>query len=98
MAEVLPLVQEVVAKVSRMSLKDSLEQAKPHRKECKFSILIASMDAEDREAFDTAFENYTLYTSAGLARILRNEGFDMSENMIRFHRRKDCKFCYGSEG
>lgn len=81
-----------------MSLKESLEAFLPQKRSCKFHLVVDSMGDEDRAAFDIAFDNYALYTAASLARVLRNEGFEISENMIRFHRRKDCQYCYGSEG
>jgi len=81
-----------------MSLKESLEAFLPQKRSCKFHLVVAAMGPEDREAFDAAFNNYGLYTASSLARVLRNEGFEISENMIRFHRRRDCQFCYGSEG
>jgi hypothetical protein len=84
-----------------MSLSDRLSSAQSDAKNvfCKIGNLLQgdNLPARDREQLETALNapltDSKRITNAALARVLREEGHDISDSSMDRHRRKDCS-CY----
>jgi hypothetical protein len=84
-----------------MSLSDRLSSAQLDAKNlfCKIGNLLQgdNLSAKDREQLETALNtpltDSKRITNAALARLLREEGYDISDSSMDRHRRKDCS-CY----
>lgn len=74
-----------------MALKDSLDANMKTKKgpSCTVCTLIGLMDEEDRNDLQAAFDDQ-IYTSMGIARALKSEGYEVSGQSIQRHRRGDC--------
>ena len=57
---------------------------------CTTCAAIADADPEDRAALLAAMDDPRI-SNAGLARILREEGFHVGESALRRHRKGECK-------
>lgn len=84
-----------------MSLSDRLSSAQSNAKNlfCKIGNLLQgdNLSAKDKEQLETALNapltDSKRITNAALARLLREEGHDISDSSMDRHRRKDCS-CY----
>lgn len=80
-----------------MSLSDKLAKAseKPNSF-CKLGVLLYSevLPEKDRkylvDAVDVSSEDPRRISNADIARVLREEGFNISDSSVDRHRRKDC--------
>lgn len=71
-------------------LKDILsENTRPTQNGCGLARFLGTLTAEDRTDLEQAMQDKTI-TSSAIQRALRNNGYAISGNMIRRHRRKDC--------
>lgn len=57
---------------------------------CSVAIAWAAMDAKDQAALLAAFANSGL-PSTGIARVLRANGYTVSDGAVQRHRRKTCR-------
>lgn len=55
---------------------------------CTMTVLIAQMDADDREALAAALRSNQ--TSALIARAMTDAGFEVQSSTVRRHRRGEC--------
>lgn len=84
-----------------MSLSDRLENASANSKSsvCKIGKLLNSeqLSKKDKDYLSAVLEvpdtDPNRVTNSSLARVLREEGFDISDSSVDRHRRKDCA-CY----
>jgi hypothetical protein len=84
-----------------MSLSDRLKNASANSKSivCKVGKLLHTdqLSQKDKDYLLTVLDvpetDPTRVTNASLARVLREEGFDISDSSVDRHRRKDCA-CY----
>jgi hypothetical protein len=84
-----------------MSLSDRLKNASVNSKNtvCKIGRLLDTeqLSQKDREhlvaVLDASENDPNRVNNASLARVLREEGFDISDSSVDRHRRKDCA-CY----
>lgn len=74
-----------------MALKDALVANVGTKKGpvCTACTAIQSMSAEDQADLQIALDD-PVYTSMGIARALKAEGYDISGQTIQRHRRGDC--------
>ena len=74
-----------------MGLKDALVANVGTKKGpvCSVCIAISVMDEEDRADLMLALDD-PVYTSMGISRALRAEGYDVSGQTLQRHRRRDC--------
>jgi len=79
-----------------MSLSASLQQQRQERIRkgpmCRVCLLIATVDAEDREALEAALADEGM-AHTQISRALKAEGLDYAPNTIARHRRGDCQSC-----
>lgn len=71
-------------------LNDIMSQnTRPYAHGCGFVRFLADLKPEDRKDLEQALLDETI-TGSAIHRALRNNGYAISGNMIRRHRRKDC--------
>jgi hypothetical protein len=81
-----------------MSLSDRLSSAinTPQPRKCKLMIILSSdkLTDEDRETFNSLLNvpegDPSRVTNVVLSKVLRDEGFDLSDSAVDRHRRKSC--------
>ena len=74
-----------------MGLKDALAANSGTKKGpvCSVCIVISLMDEEDRADLQIALDD-PVYTSMGIARAMKSEGYEVSGQTLQRHRRGDC--------
>ena len=74
-----------------MALKDALVANIGAKKGpvCTVCLAIESMSEEDQADFQAAMDD-PVYTSMGISRALKAEGYDVSGQSLQRHRRGDC--------
>lgn len=74
-----------------MGLKDALAANSVIRKGpvCTACAAISMMSEEDRADLQVALDD-PVYTSTGISRALKAEGYDVSSQTLQRHRRGDC--------
>ena len=74
-----------------MALKDALVANAGTKKgpSCSACIAISMMSEDDRIDLQVALDD-PIYTSMGIARALKAEGYDVSGQTLQRHRRGDC--------
>lgn len=75
-----------------MSLSDRIAEYKPPRigGACKVCVILETVPEKDASALLVALDDVRI-SNAGLARILRDEGFQIQETTVRRHRRSECR-------
>lgn len=75
-----------------MSLSDRIAEYKPPRigGSCKMCSLLVSLPEKDSAALRGAVDDARI-SNAGLARILKEEGFQIQETTVRRHRKSECR-------
>lgn len=75
-----------------MSLSDRIAEYKPPRigGSCKVCAILETVPEKDASALLVALDDVRI-SNAGLARILRDEGFQIQETTVRRHRRSECR-------
>ena len=77
-----------------MSLKDQIKNNIPDEtNRCLLGKILGSMTDEDREAFNTVAPRIAVepgYTYTWIRKLLADEGFNVSENVVRRHVRGTC--------
>lgn len=70
---------------------DAFKEASKQKKgpSCTFGVLRGSFDEKDRAVLDEVMADES-YTSAGIARKLRELGHNIGEHTVSKHRRGDC--------
>lgn len=57
---------------------------------CRTCALLKSLSKSEAEALQAALDD-PRFSNAGLAKILKDEGYNMAESTVRRHRRGECK-------
>jgi hypothetical protein len=65
------------------------QNTRPAVNGCGLVRFLAELKPEDRKDLEQAMQDETI-TGSAIQRALRNNGYAISGNMIRRHRRKDC--------
>jgi hypothetical protein len=81
-----------------MSLSDKLASAKNEaiQRACKIGVILVSKDLSDKDKqnlkaiLDADQNDLTRVPNSTLAKILREEGYDVSNSAVDRHRRSDC--------
>lgn len=75
-----------------MSLSDRIAEYKPPRigGSCKVCVILETVAEKDSAALRVALEDARI-SNAGLAHILKAEGFQIQETTVRRHRRSECR-------
>lgn len=75
-----------------MSLADALKSHKsmPKGPRCQMCMLMEKLPESDRVALMNALED-PVFSSAGIARALRSEGYDLGRHSVERHRKKECR-------
>lgn len=75
-----------------MSLSDRIAEYQPPRigAACKTCSLLASLSDKEAAALRVALDDPRI-SNAGLARILKEEGYQIQETTVRRHRRGECR-------
>lgn len=71
---------------------DNLFAKETRVNQCKFSKEYAALDEPDKTLLRTAFADREISTSH-IYRVLRANGFTVSDSTIRAHRRGTCQTC-----
>lgn len=81
-----------------MSLADNLERHKKTIKgpKCSVCSLIKALPAKDQKVIEAAMADWT-FTSAAIARALRDEGHSVSQQTLSRHRKNECLALHGAE-
>ena len=74
------------------ALAGALAEATPARRggTCHVALLLATLDAEDREAFLAALDNRAL-SPKRIAAVMQDHGHDIGYNSIYRHRNGECR-------
>lgn len=75
-----------------MSLSERIAEYKPGKvgATCRTCSLLASLPEGEAKALMDALAD-PRFSNAGLAKILKDEGYSMAESTVRRHRRGECK-------
>lgn len=75
-----------------MGLSDRLAEYERPRigAKCRTCELLESLPDNEREALQSALAD-PRFSNAGLAKILRDEGYQMADSTVRRHRRGECR-------
>ena len=76
-----------------MALKDALlKHVGPNRgPQCTMCRLLLSLPKDDARDLSDALADHDTFTSAGIARALRDEGHACKEGSVSRHRRGECR-------
>lgn len=75
-----------------MSLSERIAEYKPGRvgATCRTCSLLEALPEGEAKALIDALDD-PRFSNAGLAKILKDEGYSMAESTVRRHRRGECK-------